>query len=149
MIIAIPIKPYLKDFILRECGSEPVATSLKNMVGVLLEPLLQKPPMDHVHHVDYSDTSLLVVDVKQHKRDCGCTKNPLCYWYLNKDNNNRFQNGISEIFWHTCYSYLDAKLEDGKGEIKDNIYKFCYKYRLEHANYELIKKSYYRYKLSK
>ena len=148
MIIAVAIKSYLKDYLIAEYGCEPVPASKKNIVGLLIEPMLKKPPADLILNTHKSAPDMLLINILWQKRECGMTKDPMYYWHLDKDDINRFQRSVMELFWQTCYSYLDAKMED-RLEIKESVYNFCEKYKLNHANYELIKKSYYRYRTAK
>ncbi len=150
MVISIAIDPYLKDYLIGRYGEEPIPAVTKNLVGVLLEPMLRKPPVEYVPYTEKNSTDRILIDVKLMWKSNGVgMKNPLYYFYVDKCDNIKFKNGISGVFWETFYGYADAKLESGNTQIKDIIDMFCRKYKLnpDHANYEMMKKHYYRHRI--
>ena len=102
-----------------------------------------------------SDDNILV-DVCWYNKECGSRKNPLFNFYLSKDDQISFQKGVSKIFNTEFFSFVDGHLLafqqlNRSVEIKNTIDLFCEKNNLsiEHTNYEMLKKSYYRYRKNK
>jgi len=43
--VNIKIKPYLKEFIIYQCNTNPAKISKRDAFGVMLEGLLERPPI--------------------------------------------------------------------------------------------------------
>lgn len=156
MIISIPIKPYLKDFLINMYGQEPIPASKKNLIGILIEPLLQKPPADYIPSKTIKDDNSILVDVVWYNKECGSRKNPLFNYYLGKDDQISFNKGVAKIFNTEFFSFVDGHLLafqqlNRSVEIKNTINLFCEKNNIsiDHANYDMLQKSYYRYRKNK
>ena len=153
MIISIPIKPYLKDFLINMYGQEPIPASNKNLVGILLEPMLQKPPKDYIPAQTVSKPDNILIQVLNCKKKEDLQKNPMYYFWVSADDQNRFQRGIANIFNHVFYTYADSSLKYNKNEIEIKICidNFCQIHKLnpEYASYDMLKKNYYRYRIHK
>lgn len=156
MIISIPIKPYLKDFLVNIYGQEPIPTSKKNIIGILVEPILKKPPVDYIPQQTISKPDNILIEIIKCKKKKELEKNPLYYHYISLDDQLKLQRGILNIFNHIFYTFTDSYiLAYSKGnikyEIKNCIDDFCNEYDInkDNADYEMLKKNYYRYRIKK
>lgn len=156
MIISIPIKPYLKDFLINMYGQEPIPASKKNFIGIILEPMLNKPPADYVPVSYHPDPNRILVKLIRNNKEKEMRKNPLYYFYISTDDEINFQHYVVKFFNQTFICYSDAAVDISiehdikKHDLKDIFDNFCQKYSIssDNATYEMLKKKYYRYKCS-
>lgn len=141
IIISIKMKPYLKEFIVCYCGDgiEPVIASKKNIVGIYLEPLLERPPITlpkTEKGEEYLRVELCGYDVT--KVD---TNN-----YISPSNQKLFQDMVHEFFKELFCNYVDERMRLGFSK-KQSILQFCKSYNIpfNNINYEMLKKKHDRH----
>lgn len=153
MTISIEIKPYLKYFLLHQYGSEPIPATKNNIIGLIIDPLLEKSPREFLPGLknEVNSATIEIELVFQHKFQK--RKNPDYYFFLSRDSEKQFENCINRIFWDLFFLHMDSRILFCKKhrlsiEYKSLIDEFVSTYNLpeEYCSFEMLKKAYYRHR---
>ena len=141
--VDIPVKPYVKDYF-TGLYSSPVIASKNNIIGLTLEPYLEKPPLKPA--VSPSENSM-IVEISWAAQNRGY-KDVRVYNYISPANAKILANALEKLFWWNFNAYLDSNaINPHKMQVKVLIYNYFDKYKInpDNASYEMFKKRYYRH----
>lgn len=144
--INMPIKSYLKNYIVHSFQEYPVPISLKDNLGIVLFSLLEKPL--HWRDDRYEQPK------QYHKLDDAVTFSvPEAYTNLSGltvsvTNQIIFNNYVDALFHKEFYFVTQSKQEKGM-KIKDSILHFMEIFNLfDVIEYDTLKKAEYRHRLN-
>jgi hypothetical protein len=143
--ITIKIKPYLQEFIICALGDEAPKASRRNFIGAILSPLLEYTPQDHVpRQIKGEDSFTFPLPREAYGKE---TRRGTLY--VSKENQLIFERILRIYFKSIFFQFVDDKIRYNR-QIKDCILMFCAHYQItfNKINYEMLKKSYYRYRKS-
>ncbi len=144
--VTIKLKPYLQEFL--KCKLQQAATmaSTKHFIGATIAPLLE-----------YSDKNTM----PQMGSGPEYISFELPHWiggknirnhsvYMPEKNQEEFQRILSMYFREVFYQYVDDKIRFQR-QAKKCILSFCTYYNIsfDRITFEMLKKSYYRYRKKK
>ena len=135
--ITVKLKPYLQEFLNSELRRSLV--SKRNILGVILMPLLEKVPGDAPPYIpkgpEYMTFTLPFT------RDINIRGN---IW-ISPENQIMLEKYLEWHFKQLFFNYMNDKVRY-LGSFKKAILQFCADYDLamNHINYEMLKKDYYR-----
>lgn len=141
--LTIKLKPYLQEFLICKLADEAAEASRKNLIGAMLDPLVQYAPRDYVFK-KYSGPEYISFELPY---DLG-GKDPRGSAIIISDENQRkFERLLALYFKDIFFRYVDDKIRY-TGEIKKCILLFCADYHISfnEITYDMLKKAYYRYK---
>lgn len=164
MIIELPLKPFLKDYLVHLFGPEPIFASNTGILFPILYPMLEIPPkITHVLPAQY-ESSIKITLPYQCVR---FPKNPSCYFYINDSNVRNFQKIIHWWFRQDFYHFMESrmslkeKIQNMDNEILEDLGKnnfgifqsindFCTLRDInpDHVDFDALCKSYFRYRKS-
>ena len=136
--ISIPLKPYLRDYLIARFGAEPIRFPKGSDESIRLLDLLNKPPIGRINkgaatfELPYSDF-----------------KDPRVYNYLSDNSIAIFSRYLADIFWHDFRDQMRANERIYPGiQYKDSIGMFTEKYSIhpDSIEFETLKKHYYRHR---
>ena len=141
--ITIKLKPHLQEFLVCKLADEAAQASRKNLIGAMLDPLLQYCCGDYVFE---KRTGPEFITFELPYGISG--KDPRgSAIVISKENEQKFERLLNLYFKDIFFRYVDDKIRYTV-EIKKCILMFCSDYNLSfnHITYEMLKKSYYRFK---
>jgi hypothetical protein len=135
--VTIKLKPYLQEYLL--CELRTNMASKRNIIGILLQPFLEKRPPDVPPLVTDDPqyiTFLLPLDEKRNLRS---------NLWVSPENQQNFERFIEWHFKQLFFHYMNYRVKQYHS-FKKAIYQFCidHEFTYSHINYELLKKDYYR-----
>lgn len=144
--IIVQLKPMLQEFLVTIMEDTPqhekVRSKVRRFVKMIVKPSPEgfKPLLKRdENHVELMLPNFEIADKRGNL-------------YICDYNQCELENFLDDEFKSLMYIYLDSYLEfSDKPEIKTGIYKFLQEYRItsDRINYEMLKKSYYRYRKEK
>ena len=162
IIIEIPIKPFLKDYLVHLFGPEPVFASATSVLFPIIYPMLETAPRDQNVLPASFDSSIRINLPIQNKI---FNKNPLSYYYISDSNVRNFQKIIHWWFHQDFFHFMESRLSlKSKIEQLDNevlidiaksnfgifqsIDEFCELRDLhpDHVDVDALKKAFFRHR---
>jgi hypothetical protein len=145
--ITIKLKPIIQEFLTCVMEETPQHENFRSNVRRMFKLLLEKTPPHYkpvtTRTCEYVEIYLPNFQIAD-KRGC---------YYMSDRNQREFENFLYNDFKQKLHSYLDQYIETRKRagvqyEIKEGIFDFCVYYHLtlNSIDYEMMKKSYYRYR---
>ena len=144
--ITIKLKPHLQEFLLCKLQEAALVASTKHFIGAMLAPMLC-----------YADTDTTPPKGKPPEY----ITFQLPHWiggknirnhtvYMPQKNQKEFERILSIYFREVFYQYVDDKIRYLR-QAKKSILSFCIYYNISFnkITYEMLKKSYYRYRKKK
>lgn len=143
--LEIPVDPYIKKFLIKELGHEPVTITRHDYIGIVVYDKIQTLPPGTIPKCD--SLSKIILQLTYHQ------SNQLKSAHISQDNISRINLYLKKLFKDKLFDYLNAKLELKalvQISIKKEILRFCDSYDITEGEYsfEALKKSYYRYRKS-
>jgi hypothetical protein len=142
--INIPVKPFVKSYYESVYGT-PVYASIRNVVGIIIDPFLQKAPQQ-IEFPKYETELLITLTWLHYPSDM---KDPKMYNYITPQNAKILGKLFEKLFWNIYYTHMDAGKEaNNKIKIKNMIEGFMIRYNIDpmYGSFEMFSKKYYRYK---
>ena len=139
--VVIKLKPYLQEY-LRGKMEDDINTSLKELVGSIVVPFIERPPLSYVPCFKRDERDFDVCLLNNVKGiDISSGK-----YYISEVNLQNIERIIDKHFSDLYLQYMNDKVRYTK-KIKDVIYQFCSDYNItcDSINYEMLKKRYYRW----
>lgn len=153
MTIFVKIKPHLKDFLIHQYGLEPIPSTKRNLIGLIIDPLMEKTPPNYApkfisqqekfNYIEIELTCQSKLDQKRKAVDS--------YYYLSRDNEIHFSKAIEKFFESLFFLHMDTRISfaeknNFRFQYKTLIEEFIDTYELsyEHISYDTLKKSYFR-----
>ncbi len=143
--ITVKLKPYLQEFVVCALADEAPKASRRNFIGAILSPLLEYTPEDHVPG-QMKGEEYVCFPLPREAYGKEPRRGTL---HLSEENQRIFERIINIYFKSIFFQFVDDKIRY-KGQIKECILMFCAHYQItfNKINYEMLKKSYYRYRKS-
>ncbi len=135
--VTVKLKPYLQEFLRNELRSDHA--SKRNILGIILMPLLEKVPAGQPpfipkgpEYITFSLPSTRDIDIRGD------------IW-ISPENQAMFERYLEWHFKQLFFNYMNDKVRYC-GSFKKAILQFCgdYGFAMNHINYEMLKKDYYR-----
>lgn len=146
LTLKIPVKPYVKNFLISEYGQEPIVLTLRrpNIILDKLHDLLTRPNRYYRYDMgeDYSETITFVIKT----------------WVLqtvgfemSEEKVIAFNSFVNQLIKERLFIVIDALRSQNDYEIKEIIQQYLDHNNLLDAgmNYETLKRAYYRYRQNK
>jgi len=135
--VTIKLKPYLQEYLL--CELRTNLASKRNIIGILLQPFLEKRPPDVPPFMPHGPGYITFVLPYNNK------KNIRGNLWVSPKNQEIFERFIEWHFKQLFFHYMNDKVMVYKS-FKTAILQFCLDHNFTYAyiNYELLKKDYYR-----
>ena len=139
--IDIPVEPYIKKFLVKELGQEPVNITRHDYIGIVIYDKIKALPPGEIPNCKAE--SKITLQLTLHQSD------KLRSAYISTPDINRINLYLKKLFKDLLFNYLNAKMElkEQVGlNIKTEILNFCELYSIGESDYsyEAIKKAYYR-----
>ena len=134
--VTIKLKPYLQEYLL--CELRTNMASKRNIIGILLQPFLEKRPQVFLHLFRMVlITSLFYFHEK--KKDIRGNL------WVSPDNQQLFERFLEWHFKQLFFHYMNYRVNEYKS-FKKAILQFCidHEFTFSNINYEMLKKDYYR-----
>lgn len=143
--LTLRLRPHLREFLICKLQEESIYSSRKNIIGAILEPLLEYQPKDLSPQKSHPDDFVFVLPFKFNQLD---TTNHTVY--MSEYNQRIFSRILNLYFKDVFFNYIDDKVRY-HNEIQKCIFLFCTDYNItfNRITFESLKKSYYRYRLKK
>ena len=150
--ITIKLKPYLQEFLRCKLqDAEQLTASKRNIIGVLLRPMLEIKKKDEFPVFHRNDKEWITFNLPRYEDEFDVRGNSVT---ISEKNMKYFEDCLEAYFKDLFFSYMDDKVrymsDPGKrGGIKKCIIQFCADCDITFncINYEMLKKSYYRRRL--
>ncbi len=144
-ILEIPVDPYIKKFLIKELGQEPVYITRHDYLGIVIYDKIEPLPPGITPQCHAISKIYLQLTYFQ--------SNQLKSAHISEDNINRINLYLKKLFKDKLFDYLNAKLELKvlvPTSIKNELLRFCEIYDIRESEYsfEALKKAYYRYRQS-
>lgn len=150
--VTIKLKPYLQEFLRCKLQADHELTVKRNFVGTILKPFLQIRPGD-VAPVFPSGPEYITFQLPTYS-DLEVRRGTV---YVSDKNQAAFERILNAYFWDFFFTYMDDKVrylgkerESAYGVIKRCILQFCSDFNISFndLNYDMMKKAYYRRRVS-
>jgi hypothetical protein len=124
-------------------GEESAVASRRNLIGAMLSPLVQYAPKDYVF-ANVSGPEYITFELPHELGGKDMRGGAII---ISNNNQREFERLLGIYFKDIFFRYVDDKIRY-TGEIKKCILMFCGDYNISFNSitYEMLKKSYYRYK---
>ena len=138
----VKLKPYLQEFLKSELRGN--LASKRNIIGVILLPLLEKRPIDVPPFIpkgpEYIQFTLPFTKDKNIRGDL----------WISPINQEMFERYLEWHFKQLFYHYMNDKVRYTHS-FKRNILQFCadHDFTMTFINYEMLKKDFYRERIRK
>ena len=141
--LTVKLKPYLQEFLICKLADEASEASKRNLIGAMLDPLVQYAPRDYVFEKK-EGPEFITFELPY---DIGGKDPRGSAIVISEENQNKFERLLSMYFKDIFFRYVDDKIRY-KREIKKCILMFCGDYNISfnEITYEMLKKAYYRFK---
>lgn len=138
MTVTIKLKPYLQEYLISALNGN-LEAGKKSIIGVLLRPFLEIPPIDFIPK-RYSGSEYITFELPYYN-DLNVKYN----YHVTDGNQIMFEESLDVWFKEIFYQYMDDKYRYIKS-YKKCILQFCSDHNITftHITYEMLKKSYYR-----
>jgi len=135
--VTIKLKPYLQEYLLCELRSN--LASKRNIIGILLQPLLEKRPSG-TPPFNPDGQEFITISLPYDKK-----KNIRGNLWISPENQQMFEKFVEWHFKQLFFHYMNYRVKECKS-FKIAIYQFCmdHDFTYSHINFELLKKDYYR-----
>lgn len=143
--ITVKLKPYLQEFIICALRDEAPKASRSHFIGAILSPLLEYTPKDHIPKPGKSEEYVTL----PLPREAFGVETRRGTVYVSEHNQRIFERTMRIYFKSIFFQFVDDKIRYNR-QIKQCILMFCTHYQISFnkINYEMLKKSYYRYRKS-
>lgn len=135
--VTVKLKPYLQEYLL--CELRTNMASKRNIIGILLNPLLEKRPPDVPPFMPTGPEYITFYLAGDNKKDIRCNL------WVSPENQVMFERYVEWHFKQMFYHYMNYKVKEYRS-FKKAIYQFCvdHDFTWSNINYELLKKDFYR-----
>ncbi len=144
--ITVKLKPYLQEFLICKLGEAATNATPKHVIGAIIAPMLEYAGKEDLPRYETGQQCITF-----ELPNCVGGKNIRSYSvFMPPEKQEEFQRILSLYFKDVFYQYVNDKLRYEK-QIKKCILSFCtfYNITFNKITYEMLKKSYYRYKKKK
>jgi len=135
--VTVKLKPYLQEYLLCELRSN--LASKRNIIGILLQPFLEKRPAGVPPFMPESPEYITFFLPYEKK------KNIRGNLWVSPENQQLFERFVEWHFKQLFFHYMNYRVKEYRS-FKLAIVQFCqdHDFTYSHINYELLKKDYYR-----
>lgn len=141
-IVAIKLRPYLKDFFINRCGeTEPVKATITNKLFPYLVQYLTPKPKNWKPPVSAPD--ILLIELPYNNYINSRTLN-----YINPRNYTAIKSYFYGLFYARFIDYMNDRVLLKKWQVKYAIMNFIDENNISYnnANYDSLKRIFYRYR---